>query len=113
MCVLDAFLCVLDAAQILKRQNLRGLVKCKACSHYNGIRATACKNKICMLSKVQTKKRLKPKINVIELISNGDSHLFSVQIRHRDFENRNFVSVTDKIISSDANASIISRNAIW
>lgn len=103
----------LDTAQILKRQSLRGLVKCKECSHYNGIRAMSCKNKSCKLSNVQTKKRLKPKINAIQLISNGESQLFSVQIRDREIDHRNFVTITDKVISSDANASIINRNAIW
>lgn len=98
---------------MLKRRNLRGLVKCKACNYYNGIRATACKNKKCMLSKVESKPKIKPKINAIQLVCDGESKLFSVQVRDRDIDNRNFVSVTDKIISSDASASIISRNAIW
>lgn len=66
-----------------------------------------------MLSKVEVKRKIKPKINAIELIGDGESKLFSVQVRDRDVDNRNFVSVTDKIISSDASASIISRNAIW
>lgn len=88
-------------------------MKCKVCSHYNGTRATACKNKSCRLSKVEAKPKLKPKINAIQLVTKGDSQLFSVQIRDRDVDNRNFVSVTDKVISSDASASIISRNAIW
>ncbi|XP_055324128.1 uncharacterized protein C2orf42 homolog isoform X2 [Sitodiplosis mosellana] len=102
----------MDAKQILRRPNLRGLVKCKACSHYNGIRATACKNKSCRLSKVVSKPKLKPKINSIQLVTKDESQLFSVQIRDRDVDYRNFVSVTDKVISSDASASIISRNAI-
>lgn len=95
------------------RPNLRGLVKCKSCNHYNGIRATACKNKSCKLSKVRVRPKQKPKINAIQLVTKGDSQLFSVQIRDRDVDYRNFVSVTDKIISSDASASIINRNAIW
>lgn len=66
-----------------------------------------------MLSKVETKPKIKPKINSIQLSSAGESQLFSVQIRDRDLDYRNFVSVTDKIISSDASASIINRNAIW
>ncbi|XP_031633462.1 uncharacterized protein C2orf42 [Contarinia nasturtii] len=102
----------MDASQILKRQNLRGLAKCKSCSHYNGIRATSCKNKKCPLSKVETRPKQKPKINAIELVTNSESQLFSVQIRDRDIDNRNFVSVTDKVISQDTSASIISRNAI-
>lgn len=103
----------IDSAQILKRQNLRGLVKCKACSHYNGIRATSCKNKKCPLSKVGNRPKKKPKINAIQLVTNSESQLFSVQIRDRDIDSRNFVSVTDKVISFDASASIINRNAIW
>lgn len=59
------------------------------------------------------KRKIKPKINAIQLVTDGESELFSVQIRDRDMDNRNFVSVTDKVISSDASASIISRNAIW
>lgn len=102
-----------DANQVLKRRNLRGLVKCKACNFYNGIRATACKNKQCVLSKVESKPKIKPRINAIQLVYVGESKVFSVQVRDRDIDNRNFVSITDKIISSDASASIISRNAIW
>lgn len=102
-----------DSSQILTRGSLRGLVKCKACNHYNGIRATACKNKNCILSKNDVKRRSKPKISAIELASDGESKLFSVQIRDRDIDHRNFVSITEKIISSDASASIISSNAIW
>lgn len=108
------FFCTfLEAKQILKRSNLRGLVKCKSCNFYNGIRATACKNQKCPLSKVEVKQKPKPKINAIQLHSDGESQLFSVQVRDRDVDNRNFVSITDKIVSSDASASIINRNAIW
>lgn len=103
----------LEANQILKRGSLRGLVKCKACNFYNGIRATACKNQKCPLSKIEAKQKTKPKINAIQLHSDGESQLFSVQVRDRDIDNRNFVSITDKIVSSDASASIINRNAIW
>lgn len=97
----------------MHRVNLRGLVKCKACNHFNGIRAMACKNKLCKLSRIEVKRKTKPKIHAVQLITKDDSRLFSVQTRERDTDNRNFVSITDKIISSDANGSIISRNAIW
>lgn len=52
-------------------------------------------------------------MHAVQLITKDDSKLFSVQIRDKDIDNRNFVSITDKIISSDASGSIISRNAIW
>lgn len=107
------FVIFAEANQILKRCNLRGIVKCKACNFYNGIRATACKNQKCPLSKVEAKQKIKPKIHAIQLHSDGESQLFSVQVRDRDIDNRNFVSITDKIVSSDASASIINRNAIW
>lgn len=104
---------MLDANKIRHRVSLRGLVKCKACNHFNGIRALACKNKSCKLSKIDVKRKEKPKIHVVQLITKDDSKLYSVPIRDRDIENRNFVSITDKVISSDANGTIISRNAIW
>lgn len=102
-----------DANKILHRVNLRGLVKCKECNHFNGIRANSCKNKSCKLSRIEVKRKPKPKINAVQLITKDDCKLYSVQTRERDNENRDFVSITDKIISSDANGSIISRNAIW
>lgn len=97
----------------MHRSNLRGIVKCKQCNHFNGVRARSCKNKLCSLSQVKVQRKPKAKIDTIQLITNNDSKLYSVQIRDRDVEHRNFVSITDKIISSDENGSIISRNAIW
>lgn len=102
-----------DENAILRRGNLRGLTKCKACGHYNGIRAIGCKNKSCTLSRTDVKRKEKPKIHAVELITNDDAQIFSVQIKDRVTEHRNFVSITDKVISSDANGTIISRNAIW
>lgn len=105
---------IADVNKILHRVNLRGLVKCKVCNHFNGIRANACKNKSCKLSHIEVKRKPKPKIHAVQLITNDDSKLFSVQTRERDADNRNFVSITDNIISSDADGSIIiSRSAIW
>lgn len=59
------------------------------------------------------KRKEKPKIHAVELITKDDAQIYSVQIKDRVTENRNFVSITDKVISSDANGTIISRNAIW
>lgn len=103
----------LDGKSILHRVSLRGLAKCKACGHYNGIRAMGCKNKSCTLFKIDVKRKDKPKLHAVHLITKEDAQLYSVQIKDRDSENRNFVSITDKIISADATGTIISRNAIW
>lgn len=94
---------------ISQRRNLRALVKCKQCNHFNGNRALSCKNKLCPLSRVAVS-RPKLKIDAVQLINHGDSKLFSVKVRD---DVRNFVSITDKVISSDESGALISRNAIW
>lgn len=95
---------------IQQRCNLRALVKCKQCNHFNGNRALSCKNKLCPLSRVTVQRRPKLKIDAIQLVNHGDSKLFSVKVRD---DVRNFVSITDKVISSDESGALISRNAIW
>lgn len=95
---------------ILPRRNLRALIKCKECNHFNGNRAISCKNKLCSLSRVSVQRRPKLKIDAVQLINHGDSKLFSVKFRD---DARNFVSITDKVISSDESGALISRNAIW
>lgn len=95
---------------ILQRRNLRALVKCKQCNHFNGNRALSCKNKLCPLSRMAVQRRPKLKIDAVQLINHGDSKLFSVKVRD---DVRNFVSITDKVISSDDSGALISRNAIW
>lgn len=92
------------------RSNMRGLIKCKQCGHYNGNRALSCKNKSCTLSRVKSQRKTKHRIEAIQLITRDDSRLFSVKVRE---DQRNFVSITDKIISSDETGALISRNAIW
>lgn len=97
---------------MLHRSNLRGLIKCKECHFYNGTRAIGCKNPKCSLSNVKKIKR-KSTLDTVRLICKTDRSLYSVQVRERDPNLRNFVSITDKVISSDESGSIISRNAIW
>lgn len=92
------------------RSNLRGLAKCKQCNYYNGIRALSCKNKKCILSRVKAQRKPKHKIDAIQLVARNESRLFSVKVRE---DHRNFVSITDKVISSDESGALISRNAIW
>lgn len=60
-------------------------------------------------------KKDKPKssLDAVQLISKTDTNLYSVQVRERDTNQRDFVSITDKIIASDDSGSTISRNAIW
>lgn len=55
----------------------------------------------------------KATLDTVRLISNTDRNFYSVQVRERDQNLRDFVSITDKVISSDESGSIISRNAIW
>lgn len=95
---------------IRHRSNLRGLVKCKECNHYNGTRALSCKNKQCSLSRVIAQRKPKQKIDAVQLITQNESRIFSVRVRD---DQRNFVSITDKVISSDESGALISRNAIW
>lgn len=103
---------------IVHRPNLRGLIKCKECNCYNGARATCCKNKKCALSKVHSPRKLKISngsfpLDVVKLITENDTRLYSVQVDDRDVDHRNFVCITDSLFSSDDNGSIITRYTIW
>lgn len=101
---------LIEMNDIRHRSNMRGLIKCKHCNHYNGNRALSCKNKSCILSRVKVQRKPKHKIEAIQLVTKNDARIFSVKVREDLW---NFVSITDKIISSDENGALISRNAIW
>lgn len=98
--------------QILHRSSLRGLRQCKLCYHYNGSRALSCKNKLCALSIPKIQKRRTFLLNTVQLVSKIDTKVYSVQMRDKDTEHRNFVQIRDKTISDDDEGCIISRNAI-
>lgn len=97
---------------IKSRGSLRGLKKCVACGKYNGIRAASCKNKLCSLSLSYATIKRKPLIEPVQLLGQTDFNVYSVRIRDRGPEIRSFVKITEKIISSDDESCIISRNAI-
>lgn len=71
----------------------------------------SCKNKKCSLSKAKLPRKPKPNaVDAIKLFTNDDTRLYSVYV---DLNVRNFVCITDCIISSDENGSIISRHTVW
>ncbi|XP_059610493.1 uncharacterized protein C2orf42 [Phlebotomus argentipes] len=96
------------------RGNMRGLKKCPSCFKYNGLRAKGCRNRDCALN-LKNKTQSSTMLDAVALLGQGDSRLFSVKTREKCSESvdtRSFVKITDKVVESDATASIIHRNAI-
>lgn len=95
----------IDGIKLLSRYSSRGLIPCKLCGYLNGMRAKRCKNKLCSsFTNNKPPKNAKitnlVKLDTVEIVQTTlDTKLFSVQIRDRDMEHRNFVQIIDKPLS--------------
>lgn len=100
---------------IKERGTLRGLKKCERCGHRSGMKAKNCKNSQCkkeFVFKNINRSEVIEKTRAIQLITKDDSRIYSIRVKDNKPNVRNFVKISDKIISSDEHSCIISCNAI-
>lgn len=100
---------------IKERGTLRGLKMCQKCGHRSGMKAKHCKNTQCkkeFVFKNIKRSEVIEKTRAIQLITKDDSRIYSIRVKDNKPSVRNFVKISDKIISSDEHSCIISCNAI-
>lgn len=80
---------------LIYRASLRGLKKCTSCGYINGQRALICRNVNCDL-RMKRLAAIKP-FDPIQLITYGQTKLYSLRSKEKLLQPRNFVSITESI----------------
>jgi len=85
----------------LGRRTLRGVKPCPKCGTYNGTRGFSCKNKSCDVVFKAADDRKKKSTEACRISTeNQDSQVFSVRLRDKGPDYRDFVKITTDLIDS-------------
>lgn len=96
-----------DLLSNLGRRTLRGVKPCPKCGTYNGTRGFSCKNKSCDVVFKAADDRKKKSTEACRISTeNQDSQVFSVRLRDKGPDYRDFVKITTNLIDGgDGNLS--------
>uniref|UniRef100_A0A8D9A7J6 Uncharacterized protein C2orf42 n=2 Tax=Cacopsylla melanoneura TaxID=428564 RepID=A0A8D9A7J6_9HEMI len=80
--------------QGLGKSTNRGIKKCSKCGTYNGTRGVFCKNVLCAtILKNTDDQNFKDLVKACKLITDNDTHIYSVRINDKDTDQRGFVQL--------------------